>query len=50
MITVQSMKELLSTYGINSDKDLDIAIRKQGGIRIDVFTSKPDSKNKSKAE
>lgn len=46
MITVDEMKELLATeFGITSHEQLVIALKKQGGVNIAIFTQRPDYQN-----
>ena len=51
MINVEEMKELLRLeFGIKTEKELDEALKKNGGIKIGVFVTKPaDKKSTNKA-
>lgn len=45
MISVEEMRALLlREYGIKNDTELDRAIRKNGGVKIAIFTDKPPKK------
>ena len=42
MISVEEMKELLRVeFGIKTEKELDEALKKNGGIRIGIFITEP---------
>ncbi len=51
MVTVDEMKKfLLDEFGIKSEVELESALKKQGGIKIAIFTDEPSAdKRKSKA-
>ncbi len=51
MVTVDEMKKfLLDEFGIKSEAELESALKKQGGIKIAIFTDEPSAdKRKSKA-
>lgn len=42
MISVEEMKELLRVeFGIKTEKELDEALKKNGGIKIGIFITEP---------
>lgn len=45
MMSVEEMRALLlREYGIKDDAELDRALRKNGGVKIAIFTDKPPEK------
>lgn len=45
MISVEEMKELLRVeFGIKTEKELDEALKKNGGVKIGIFVTKPAGK------
>lgn len=50
MMSVEEMRALLlREYGIKNDAELDRALRKNGGVKIAIFTDPPPTKKAADA-